>query len=296
MHHLHGVATLEDLAAAGISKDRLANMPGYERVAHGRYALPGARRDVWFHAALAISIAGEDARLTAATALFAMGILDDPPEPAFVVVPEGKGSRKRRDFDVRRSCHLPSEVVMVEDLPLVPVAYALTDFARDSDDASVAFALSRCLGLRLTKLDAVRAITDERGKFPGSGRMRRVLDDFGDVETHSRRERALRKELNRIGLTPSEEQLLLCSPDGRRLRLADIPFPDVRLDVEVDGPHHFLPAQQAKDRSVDRQIRGIDWDVLRVTVYEIDADVEGAAQTVKLAYEARARLLGLAAA
>lgn len=293
MRHLHGITTTSGLAADGITLDRATRIPGLRRVAHGVYALPGAPADFWNRAAAALAVAGDDARLTSTAALVARGIPVDPPQTIHVVVPEGKGSRKRRLCDVRRSSHLPESVVMVAGLATVPLPYALSDVGRDLSDRGVAHALSQAAGRRAASVDDVRAVVGERGRFPGSARLRRVLADFGDEETHSRRERLLRRALRRHGLRPADRQLRILAPSGRVLRLADIPFPEVRLDVEVDGPHHDLPAQQAKDRETDRLLRGIDWDVVRVTVYEIDADVDAAARQVVSAYESRARLLGV---
>ncbi|MEO2105548.1 MAG: DUF559 domain-containing protein [Actinomycetota bacterium] len=295
MQHLHGVATLAQLAQAGISKDRLSRMPEYERCAKGHYALPGARRDFWFHAALAQSIAGEDSRLTSDSALYACKVLKDAPARLRVVVNEGKGSRKKRGFDVRRSSHLPEAVVTRHGIRAVPVAYALTDYARDASDRGVAFAISSALGLRLTTLEEIAATVDDRGQFPGSARIRRVLADFGDAESHSRRERSLRRELLRLGVPIVDGSHDILDERGRTVAQADVAVPAVRLNAEVDGPHHFDPAQQASDRRRDRNLKAIDWDVVRYLYYEIDEDVERVAREIADLYHRRLRALQQAA-
>ncbi|WP_108665194.1 DUF559 domain-containing protein [Euzebya rosea] len=295
MHHLHGVATLAQLAAAGITKDRLIRMPEYERLAKGHYALPGARRDFWFHAALAQSVAGEDSRLTSDCALHAYRVLKDPPARLRVVVPEGKGSRKRRGFDVRRSSHLPEGVVVRHGVRLVPVAYAITDYARDASDRGVAFAISQALALRLTTLNEIGALVQERGQFPGSARMRRVLADFADAESHSRRERSLRRELLRLGVPIVDGSHDIRDEHGRTVAQADVAIPLVRLNAEIDGPHHFDPAQQDRDRRRDRTLKALDWDVVRYLYYEIDEDVERVAREIADLYHRRLRALEKAA-
>ncbi len=295
MRHLHGIVTSGQLEDAGITKDMLPRRPEYERLAKGHYALPGARRDFWFRGALAQSVAGDDARLTSDSALQALGAQDRAPGRIRLTVPEGRGSRRNDHADVRRSSHLPTHVVIRAGLRLVPPAYAITDLARHVNDSGVAFAISRCLALRHTSLAEIRAVLADRGQFPGSARARRVLDDFGEVESHSKRERALRRALLRLGRTPHPDQLVIRDPEGRPIRKADIPFPHIRLDVEVDGPHHLLPAQQVKDRAGDLKMRAIDWDVIRITTYDIDQSPDRMAQQVDQAIRARERLLRITA-
>lgn len=290
MHHLHGVTTAHALDQAGISKDRLAGMPEYPRIARGHYALPGARRDFWFYAAAAQSIAGDDSRLTADAALYAYRVIADAPRRIRVAVPEGKGSRKERDFDVRRSSHLPGSVEMRHGLRCVGVDYAITDYARDVRDGALALAISRALALRLTTLPRLTAAADERGSFPGSARLRRVLGDFGGEATHSKRERALRAELRRRGVEVHPEPLDVTDASGRTVGQADIAIPELRLDIEVDGPHHDDPGQQAADRRRDRNMAAIGWAVVRFSIYEIDEDVAAVVDQIMRLIDSRRQM------
>ncbi|WP_341251371.1 type IV toxin-antitoxin system AbiEi family antitoxin domain-containing protein [Euzebya pacifica] len=288
MHHLHGVITLAQLEAAGISERRLERMPEYERVARGHYAMPGARRDFWFAAALALSVAGEDSRLTGGSALHVAQVLKAPQTGRIqVVVPEGKGSRKRVGFDVRRSSHLPDAIESRFGVRTVPVPYALTDHARDVADAGVAYALSQAMGLRRATLEDVRAVVDERGQFPGSARVRRVLDDFDGVESHSKRERRLRRALVKLGVPIADGVYDILDERGQTVAQADIALVAALLDVEVDGPHHLDPLQQARDRVRDRGLAALDWHVVRYMYWEIDEDVDRVAREIADLYRRR---------
>lgn len=280
MDHFHGVVTSTALRDAGISEKRLRRMPEYERLAPGCYAMPGARRDFMFQAAWALTVAGEDASLTGDSCLHVLNVLDQIPRRVDVAVREGKGSRKRAGFAVRRSSHYPEPILVRHGLRLTPAAYAIGDFARDASDKAVAFAITRLLGKRLTTLDEIAAVADDRGSFPGSARLRRVLRAFGGKTSHSVTERQLKKGLAEIGIHAAAAPLNLYSPDGRWLGEADIPIMDIQLDVEVDGLHHLLPAQQAKDRHRDRGLKGIDWDVVRYMCYEVDEDLEGVVRQI----------------
>jgi very-short-patch-repair endonuclease len=44
----------------------------------------------------------------------------------------------------------------------------------------------------------------------------------------------------------------------------------IRLDVEVDGPHHLLAAQREKDHVRDRKVRRARWTVERFSTEMID--------------------------
>ncbi|MGI9017809.1 MAG: DUF559 domain-containing protein [Euzebya sp.] len=272
MDHLHGVTTAQALLDEGLTADRLSRLPEFDRLARGYYALPGARRDFWFQAAAAQMIAGSDSRLTSGSCLFALGALDRQPRPVEVVVPEGKGSRKQRGFDVRRSSHLPSDVTVRHGIRLVHPSYAVGDYARKASDSNVAFAISQILARRLATLDSIANMAELRGSFPGSARLRRVLRDFDGEATHSRRERVLRRELRKLGVVLHPEPLDITDESGLTVGQADIAILDVRLDVEVDGPHHLIPAQQFADRKRDRGLKVLDWDVVRFLIYEIDED------------------------
>jgi hypothetical protein len=60
--------------------------------------------------------------------------------------------------------------------------------------------------------------------------------------------------------------------DGRIIAEADIAVLSLRLDLEVDGPHHRELAQQARDRKRDGELATIDWAVGRHDVAVIDED------------------------
>lgn len=52
--------------------------------------------------------------------------------------------------------------------------------------------------------------------------------------------------------------------DGERIIAeADIAIPEIRHDVEVDGPHHRHPDQRRTDAARDRRMNRIDWTVDR---------------------------------
>jgi len=62
---------------------------------------------------------------------------------------------------------------------------------------------------------------------------------------------------------------------GRRRKFeVDFSWPELMLCVEVDGPEHDLPAQQAKDAERDRQLAACGFEVIRVPVAVLAAGAD----------------------
>lgn len=57
-------------------------------------------------------------------------------------------------------------------------------------------------------------------------------------------------------------QLVVPLPGGGHYRI-DFAYPSVKLAIEVDGPHHRLPAAQIRDARRDRRLRQLGWTVDR---------------------------------
>ncbi len=77
---------------------------------------------------------------------------------------------------------------------------------------------------------------------------------------------------------------------GERPFSLDIAIMDARIDVEVDGPHHDTPSQQAKDAYRDKWLRKQGWEVIRIPAHAVDKDVEGTAATLARMLEKRGAL------
>ena len=53
----------------------------------------------------------------------------------------------------------------------------------------------------------------------------------------------------------------------------DFAFPDVRIALEVDGPHHWRPDVAAKDVGRDAALRADGWVTLRIGTDSIDEEL-----------------------
>src|SRR5262249_5198006 len=62
--------------------------------------------------------------------------------------------------------------------------------------------------------------------------------------------------------------------------LVDFCWPDERLIVETDGPHHLSRAAFERDRARDARLTALDWRVMRFTRRQVRRDPEIVASRV----------------
>lgn len=136
---------------------------------------------------------------------------------------------------------------------------------------------------RLTTVRRVAARLEAAGPVDGCRRLRRVLADLDGELSHSATEakarRLVEEVLARHGLALHPRPLAI-TLDGRRVGEADLPVLALRLDLEIDGPHHDLPEQRGADRRRDRLIRRAGWNVERFPAAMVDLDPCGFARAV----------------
>lgn len=174
-------------------------------------------------------------------------------------------------------------VQTVQGLPVLDVLGTVADCAAAGGEPT---ALHHELTRLVVTADALRLATpdDHAGRLArhprgrGGAALRAVLADLAGSLSHSgseaRARRIVGRLLDRRGLLlhPRPLEVLL---DGRRVAEADLPCVQLLLDVEVDGPHHLLPAQQGRDQRRDRLARQAGWTVERFPTELIDLDPSG---------------------
>lgn len=62
--------------------------------------------------------------------------------------------------------------------------------------------------------------------------------------------------------------------------VADFAIQSARLIVEVDGEHHFQPAQMKRDSARDAWLRDAGYRVLRFTTGELEETFEGCVEEI----------------
>lgn len=275
--HIHGATTTDRLAADGVGTRRLRTM-----VASGRLAK--VQRRLYLHAAsadtaqrtaaLGILANKEHAVVSGALAVRWHGVTVRGHHPVDLVIPEGRAAVPVQGVRIRRSSHL--DRVRLDDrygLPTVPLWWAIGDLARDVTDRVLATVIADAIGKRLLTLTALTESFQVRHRFTGSGRLRRVCEQLASDLPFSGTEARAARHLRAAG-----HPVLLNHPvvdgRGRMIRMADLALLSVPLDLEIDGPHHWLPHQAAADRRGDASLRDLRWTVERVAVYDVDADLD----------------------
>jgi hypothetical protein len=275
--HIHGATTTARLQADGVG--RRARRTMVERgslvvVRDGLFVHGASPETPERLAGLGILANKERAVVTGALAVRWHGVPVAGSFPVDLVIPEGDAAALLEGVRVRRSSHLHG--VRCEErlgLPVVPLAWALGDLARDISDRQLATVIAAAIGLGLITLDGLISSFTVRPKFPGSARLRRVIDQLAGDMAFSGTELRAARHLRRAGYP-----VLLNHPvldgSGRLIRKADLALLDIPLDLEVDGPHHWLPHQAAIDRRQDASMRDNRWVVERVPVYDVDEDLD----------------------
>lgn len=229
----------------------------------------------------ALVSAGLDAgpRVCGQSALALSDVAPPPPEP-WLRLPDRYGHAPKSGVRIRYG-DCPGRAVWVRGLPCVDVAQGFIDAAPAEDEESSTqrhHRLSRWLAAAdarrvLTAAQLERRIAPPRS-FYGAPALRRVVADVKGELSHSGTERRARRlaapVLAAFGLR-LEPRPYLVEVQGTRLGEADLAVVRIRYDIEIDGPHHLLPAQRLKDERRDQLMRRrAGWEVERFSTELID--------------------------
>lgn len=234
------------------------------------------------------------------SALWLHGVGAAPTKQWLRLPTKGAGTTVRNGTVVRYGA-ATGEIVWISGLPVVDVEQAFLDVPGAKEHPSdlwlhhdlvklVAVADSR----RATTPDALAARVAAAPRFVGAPVLRRVVSDVRGELSHSATEGTARRIVARVlqpyGLT-LEPRPHLVTHQGELAGEADLAVVRVRLDLEVDGPHHQLPEQQRKDRIRDRKMKRAGWEVERFPTELIDLYPNRFAAEVRECVEARLRRL-----
>jgi hypothetical protein len=131
---------------------------------------------------------------------------------------------------------------------------------------------------RVLAVDELLAVVEEPVLYGLPWRVPRLLRETAETLrprfSHSRTEALAREiaacEAAALGLAV-EPRPFPIRADGRIIAEADIAVRELRHDAEIDGPHHELRPQQARDRRRDGRLGNlVDWSVSRYPVVQVD--------------------------
>lgn len=222
------------------------------------------------------------------SAAWLRGILPRPPREAWIRLPQHSPRRRPDRVWLRYGGPATRPVSYVHGLPALSVEDALLDlagigWAPERVRALLTDAIVTADALRLTDLERLDAHRARAGRFVGSAALAAVVADLRGGLSHSAAEARARRiageVLARHGLAlhPRPYPIRL---HGRVVAEADLAVVDLRYDLEIDGPHHLLPAQRRADQRRDRLAGQAGWTVDRVPVALVDSQPGELAATV----------------
>ena len=201
------------------------------------------------------------------------------PDQHVLRLTSGNGTAARGAVLIRRG-PVTGEVTHVDGLPTVDIEQSFIEAAGMPgrlSPAALHHELTRLIATadrrRATTLDRLATRLATSGRVVGGPALRLALADLRGELSHSAAERraraAVQQVLRRYGLRLHPRPFGV-EHGGRTVGEADLAVVELCLDIEVDGPHHLLPDQQAKDRARDRLLRRAGWEVERFPTELID--------------------------
>ncbi len=261
----HGVLSFAELRACGLDRDAIL-----VRVANGRlhplhrgvYAVGHANvtQDGCYLAA--VKACGEGAALCLRSAGVLLNTITwEDRYPDVLVVGESAPQHPR--IRGHRTSYLPPEhVTTVRGIPVTTAERTLLDLAGVLPEERLRRAVRQS---RFLKLATVRSLVEAlHGPGPKRGRKKlaRILAKSA-APTQSELEDVVLDLILRGGFShPLVNALLYLA--GRRI-VPDFLWPEQRLVIEADGPHHDDPLERAADRERQRILEAHGYRVIRVT-------------------------------
>jgi len=278
----HGVISLAQLRAAGLSRDAIAHRVRNGRlirVHRGVYRI-GPLTDSLTEPFAAVLACGPTAVLSHDAAAVLHGIAK---EHRTIDVTVTEGRPRPRDVVVHRARVAPEERTMHEGIPVTTATRTLLDVATRWRRRDLARAAEEAVVRRLVTHDSLVDAVG-RGRRPGARALRSVLGDFtGPSVTRSEAERRMLELVRRAGLPAPA-----CNVKVGRYEV-DLLWPRARLVVEVDG-YAFHSTRQAfeRDRARDAALQLAGYRVIRVTWRQVVDEPHAVVATLAAALSAQA--------
>lgn len=267
----HGVVSWRQLRALGLGEATISALTAdglLHRVWPGVHALghPILTRDGWLQAA--VLACGDGAHLTGRASAAARGLL--PAWSTIDVATPTKAGVGLPGIRARRITLRPEERDVHRGLPVTSLARTALDLAARETADAVGELLDRALLEGQYDHGEMTALLAARRGSRGAAVLRRAVAGLGDegVVFRSRPERRARDLIRDAGLRVPRINAWFPTRAGHGHEL-DLWYHDLRLDLEVDGPHHRLPHQRRKDALRDADLRSFGVRVVRVPDTEV---------------------------
>jgi predicted transcriptional regulator of viral defense system len=279
-----GVATVEQLAAAGLSAERLRRLTR-------RGVLVPARRGVYVAGTLAERMAHDPANAEAlrvagvvavtnggwiashqsAAVMHGLDLLGPPPTKVVTVTQPHRGAGNRSGYaGVRiRAAEVPDEHVTRRfKVPCTTVPRTVIDLARSQTFTAGVVVADNALHANKTTRAELEGVLARCNRWPGIVNARRVVE-FSDERSESVLESVARVVMHEHGLEPPELQVWV-GGDGVRIGRVDFLWPKHRTVAEADGKGKYDDRSQAmRQLERDARLRDAGFEVVHFTWAEI---------------------------
>jgi fructose-specific component phosphotransferase system IIB-like protein len=261
----HGVVTTRDLEACGLSRQAIAYRVQIGRLHpmyRGVYAVghAGPPREAWLLGA--VKACGPGAVLCERCAGAHLEIIEwEDRYPDVLVL--GQSIPRHPRIKGHRTSYLPREhVTTVRGIPCTTAERTLLDLAAVLPERKLRRAVRKAQFLKLTTIGSLIAVLHGPGPRRGRKKLARILGTTA-APTQSETEDVVLDLVLRGGFAhPSVNEPLFLA--GRRI-VPDLRWPQRRLVIEVDGPHHDDPLERAADEERQQILEAHGERVLRVT-------------------------------
>ncbi|HEX5190291.1 MAG TPA: hypothetical protein VFW16_12150 [Streptosporangiaceae bacterium] len=232
----------------------------------------------------ALLYAGRGSVITGQAAMAAHGVSNRGRRVVDVLIPAGSHRRDHNFVHVLRTARMPTIVFMTGELRYVPVARAVADAARQSNDMNDVRSLVAA-AVQLQKV-TVAELAAEAGQGPaaGSARLRAALAEVADG-VRSVAEADLRKLIKRSGLPDPLYNPWLYSGEEFIAR-PDAWWPDEGVVVEVDSREwHLSPADWKRTMARHSRMSALGISVLHYPPSKIVAEPRAVIAEIRAALD-----------
>ncbi len=271
----HGCITRQQaIRRVGESQwDELIDGPLFNRLHPAVYRIRTAR-PTWMQQAWAATLSASDAVVShkSAARLWGVKLFDDDTLPIEITVPRNI-ARRRSGLIVHESqqLHQVSHTCRHESgLHVTTPERTIIDLSWKLSYSELACVFDVMCNLKLTsaaKLDNALSQIQTRG-VRRIRQVRRIIASRINESTNveSQLERRMVRRIRSEGITDFSTQLPIQTHDGS-FRM-DIALPELRICIEVDGPHHLEPSRMVQDRQRDTAISACGWTVMRFSTFD----------------------------
>ena len=272
----HGVATYAQLRDLGLSKRAIVARArrGLLHRRHPRVYFVGHRRTDFIAETVAATMALPDRAAACGRCAASLFGLYDRGTPVIEVV----STRRHRPLEgatVRWTRSLPDdELTTWRDIRITTPARTIVDLAEYCTEHQVAFAIHEARRLRLMTLRELRRIAQRHRTRRGARILAEAirLHKAGSAGTRSDGEDELLRMLLEAGVPMPQVNVRVAT--GRGHVECDFYWPELRINVELDGSEHVLPSRRTKDAMRDQRLSRAGVEVVRFTPGFMVAAVE----------------------